>query len=141
MKKMHKMAAAALTLIALVGLFAVPAAAQPKEGSGYSMPVFSETGNTFAPFYVSVGTITAAQVYTKPAGRVDRVFKICNTEAFDLFVATFSAANATTSPGVSVPQNGCLEINSPSKSLWAIYESAAGAADRVTGYVQYDSRD
>ena len=113
--------------------------AYPGKG-GRAERVTIDQGDTMTPFVLTIGTITAVQVYQKQAGRVDRKLVVCNGQAFNLFVGTHSALIATGNAAM-VADNSCETFLTPALSLWAIYESAAGAADQVNGYKQLDSRD
>lgn len=113
--------------------------AYPGSG-GRADRVTIDQGDTMTPFVVTVGTITAVQVYQKQAGRVDRKLVVCNGQAFNLFIGTSSATSAT-GAATLVPDNSCETFLTPAGSLWAIHEAAAGAADQVNGYKQLDSRD
>lgn len=132
------MAVALFGVALLVGISDI-SNAYPRSG-GRADIVAQDDGDTIVPYVATVGTTTAVAVYTKQSGRTDRKFVICNGQAFNLYVGTFSALSAS-SNATLVPDNSCIEIGSPPKSLWGIYESGAGAADQVNGYKQYDSRD
>ncbi len=113
--------------------------AYPGRG-GKAQRVTVDHGDTMTPFVATVGTTTAVQIYQKQAGRVDRKLVVCNGQAFNLFIGT-SSTIAETSANAMVPDNSCETFLTPARSLWAIYENAAGAADQVNGYKQLDSRD
>lgn len=115
------------------------AKAYPGTG-GRADRVTVDYGDTMEPFVATVGTTTAVALYTKQAGRVDRKLVVCNGQAFNLYIGTSSALSAS-GAGTLVPDNSCETFDTPTQSLWGIYESGAGAADQVNGYKQYDSRD
>ena len=119
--------------------FSMDVDARPGRGSKADR-VTVDQGDTMTPYVLTIGTITAVQVYQKQAGRVDRELVVCNGQAFNLFVGTSSTLIAT-GVGTMVPDNSCETYITPTQSLWAIYESGAGAADQVNGYKQFDSRD
>lgn len=134
-----RLVAVALFGVALLVGFSSLSYAYPGKG-GRAERVAVDQGDTMVPFALSVGTTTAVAVYTKQTGRVDRKLVVCNGQAFNLYVGTHSALSAS-SNATLVPDNSCETFISPALSLWAIYESGAGAADQVNGYKQYDSRD
>lgn len=129
---------ALLSVLILTGL-SLNVDAYPGKG-GRAQRVTVDHGDSMTPFALSIGTITAVQVYQKQAGRVDRKLVVCNGQAFNLFIGTFSALSET-SNATMVPDNSCETFLTPALSLWAIHETAAGAADQVNGYKQLDSRD
>ena len=140
MKNIRKMLCRlGLTAVVAVNLLA-PVMAYPRSSGGSVQAVSEESGNRQTFYAVAVGTTTPAQIYAKTSNRVDRVLRVCNTLAFDLYLGTFSVVTTTHSASY-VPHNNCIDHVSPTSDLWAIYESAAGAGANVVGFKQYDSRD
>lgn len=105
-----------------------------------STPVFVDQGDSPQYFSVNVGTTTAAQIFVKANFNYVRTVEVCNVVNNDLFIGTFTAVNATTSPRTYVPRRLCVDIP-PTTDLYAIYESAAGASTNVCGAVKKDSND
>ena len=104
-----------------------------------STPAFDDNGDTMAPFSVSIGSVTAQPIYTRRITGTDRRLVVCNATAAFLYVSTFSAANATTSPRTMVPKGLCDDLP-PNQNLYGIFEAAA-ATTTVTGFAQYQARD
>lgn len=137
--KVLRFIAVALFGAAILTGFSINVDAYPGRG-GRANRVTVDQGDTMTPYVLTIGTETAVQVYQKQAGRVDRKLVVCNGQAFNLIVGTSSTLSAT-GAGTLIPDNSCETFLTPARSLWAIYESAAGDADQVNGYKQHDSRD
>lgn len=103
-----------------------------------AIPVFADDGDSMAAFSVNVGSSTA-QLFFTPRGVKDRRLVVCNPTSAFLYVSTFSAANATTSPRGMVEKGVCYEYPSHVQ-LWAIFE-AGTSTTTVVGFDQYEARD
>lgn len=130
----------------IISLFVFSLAVLPKishalvSDSIRSMANTNDRGDSGSYFSVSVGTTSAVVIYSTTTVSLSgtRSLEICNSEAFDLFIGTFSAVNATTSPREYIPQNWCQSVPFGFQ-LWAIFESAAGVAKAATGVIWFQS--